>query len=100
MHADFVPTEHVEPNQYGDDFADFFLRIKNECYELGGVTAPPQLIKTDCDGGYQNGCITAWQRSGNFTSRIMWANFFLPVLLWYEHQMIIGNNIQGDNVAF
>ena len=44
MHADFVPTEHVEPNQYGDDFADFFLRIKNECYELGGVTAPPWLL--------------------------------------------------------
>ena len=44
MHADFVSTENVKPNQSGDDFADFFPRIKNEFYELGGVTAPPWLL--------------------------------------------------------
>ena len=82
IYAAFVLADYVGSNQSLDYFSAFFIIIKNACYELGGVTAPPQLIKTDCDGGYQNGCITAWQRSGNFTSRIMWANFFLPVLLW------------------
>ena len=82
MHADFVPTEHVEPNQYGDGFADFFLRIKNECYELGGVMTLTQLIQTDCADGYQNECITAWRCSVQVTSRILWADVVLPVLLW------------------
>ena len=59
INASFVLAEHVGSNQYGDDFAAFFLRMKNSYYELCSLTALPRLIKTDCGSGYQNGCITA-----------------------------------------
>ena len=54
MHAYFVIVDNVGSNHSGDYFAAFSIRINNTYYELGGLMATPQLIGTDCVGGYKN----------------------------------------------
>ena len=54
----------------------------------GGNISKPLLIRTDCAPQCQQGPLAAWRTKNQVTTRILYHNILLWVLLWYEFQVM------------
>lgn len=98
IYAALKVAEYIGNNHSGIQLKKFFL-FMDDCSRLatggkrnqltdkveGGQGCKPRVMRTDCDGASQNGAIGAWCENGQVTTRIMYHNVLLPVLLHYDH---------------
>ena len=107
----FLFGEYVSPSQTGEDLSVFF-KLWRKCVRLvsggtvqrdgtikGGVDPKPLVIRSDCAPQCQQGPLSAYRKDKHVTTRLLYHNIVLYVLLYFEFASLLTDGIEGRIAA-